>query len=60
VPEEVALADLDARIERDDSPWYVLDRADLARASSATLDRLVEVGRRGKYAVYEEKEQDGA
>jgi len=55
VLEEVSLGDLEARIDRDDAPWYVFDRDDLSRAAPQVLGRIVEVGRQGKYVVFEEK-----
>jgi len=53
--EEVALSDLAHRIDREDAPWYVFDRSDIPQADPASLERLVEVARQGKYLVYEER-----
>ena len=53
--EEVPLEHLATRIDREDSPWYVLDIRDLERADRAMLERLVEAGRLGKYVVLEER-----
>lgn len=54
-PEEVSLADLETRIDRDDAPWYVFDRDDVSHAAPPILARIVETGRQGKYVVYQER-----
>lgn len=52
--EEVALADLAERIGRADAPLYVFDEDDWRRVPDALRERLVEIGRLGKYRVLRE------
>ena len=52
-PEQVDLSQLAARLTDPDRPLFVFDEADLARTPEAALARLREVGRQGKYVVYE-------
>jgi len=52
VPEQVDLAHLPERLGQADGTLYVFDWRDLSRVPPASLERLREVGRQGKYRVF--------
>ena len=53
IPEQVDMAHLDRRLESDDAPLFVFDEVDLPQVTPFARNRLREVGRQGKYIVYE-------
>ena len=55
VPEFVELHDLDRRLQREDGALFVFVDVDLPSIPPHVSDRLQEVGRRGKYIVFEKK-----
>ncbi len=55
VPEEVALADLGARLTEDDTPLLVFDEDDLDRVTPELRRGLREIGAQGKYVVLEKR-----
>ncbi len=57
VPERITAGDLPARLERRDRALYVVDPDDLKLIDEAASRRWVEVGRQGKYRVYERSAQ---
>ncbi len=54
IPEEVDVVDLGARLDRPDTPLVVADEVDLPSLDAQARDRLVEIGRQGKYVVFED------
>jgi len=56
VPEQLDMADLEGRLDEKDAPLFVFDQADLSGVASSTRLRLREIGRQGKYVVYEKTE----
>ncbi len=56
VPEQVDMAHLERRLEKNDAPLFVFDEVDLLQVTTAARSRLREIGRQGKYIVYEKKE----
>jgi 4-amino-4-deoxy-L-arabinose transferase-like glycosyltransferase len=57
VPEEVPMSQLETRLATDAADLLlVFDVSDLPAAPAAAIDTLREVGRRGKYAVFESRE----
>jgi hypothetical protein len=56
VPEQVDMSHLERRLERDDDPLFVFDEVDLPQVTPVARSRLREVGRQGKYIVYEKDE----
>ena len=56
VPEQVDMAHLELRLERDDAPLFVFDEVDLPQVTPRSRGRLREIGRQGKYIVYEKND----
>jgi len=54
VPEEVEIDDVENRLDDDDDPLFVFDKSDLPDLSPEAVRRLNEIGRDGKYVVFEE------
>lgn len=57
VPQRVQAGGVGARIALGDSPLFVIDPDDLVHVGPAVQDRLREVGRKGKYRLYESVER---
>jgi 4-amino-4-deoxy-L-arabinose transferase-like glycosyltransferase len=55
VPEQLKMAELGPRLAEQDDPLIVFDEVDLAAAPATVLALLTEVGRQGKYIVYEKR-----
>jgi 4-amino-4-deoxy-L-arabinose transferase-like glycosyltransferase len=55
VPEQVEMIELVPRLAEEDDPLLIFDEDDLAAAPATVLPLLVEVGRQGKYIVYEKR-----
>ena len=53
VPETLEMGRLEERLARDDSPLFVLVDVDLPSVPPGAMARLQEVGRQGKYRVFE-------
>ena len=54
-PDSIEMGDFERRLDRGDDPLVVFDEVDLPAAAPAALERLREVGRQGKYVVFEKK-----
>lgn len=55
VPEMIESPELSSRLDQDDDPLVVFDEVDLSHVPEAALSRLREIGRQGKYRVYEKE-----
>ena len=55
IPERVSAAGLPERLDRGDAPLFVVDPVDLEKIDRETRSLWTEVGRQGKYRVYERK-----
>lgn len=55
VPEEVDVENLAGRLDRPDKPLIVADEVDLPSVVSIVRDRMGEIGRQGKYVVFEDR-----
>jgi len=53
VPEILEIDQLEERLDRDDSPIFVFVDVDLPSVPSSAMERLRELGRQGKYLVFE-------
>ena len=55
IPEIVEMEQLEERLARDDSPIFLFVDVDLPSVPKSVMERLREVGRQGKYVVFEKK-----
>jgi 4-amino-4-deoxy-L-arabinose transferase-like glycosyltransferase len=55
IPEIVEMEQLEERLARDDSPIFLFVDVDLPSVPTSVMERLREVGRQGKYIVFEKK-----
>ena len=55
IPEEVAVGRLGSRLDEADAPLIVFDEVDLPELDQQVRARLGEIGRSGKYVVFEER-----
>jgi hypothetical protein len=53
MPEVIEMEDLAEQVERDDAPLFVITDVDLEAVPAQILGNLREIGRQGKFSVYE-------